>query len=237
MHPPRRPVLLLSLRYRCVAPPRSVRAGELSVRLDDDMAMNQPLITVYFDYASPFAYIASEVLPEFAARHGVALQWRPIELGALSNYAHGLPYSPVKSAYVLVDAPRTAQFHRVPIQPPKLFPVQSGLALRLALVAQAYGHFDQFHHAVFRAAWRDGQDIGSEPVLLACTAQADAAAAQWLQEAQRSDASEKLATLTAEAEAAGVFGVPSMLLDGELFWGVDSLPVLAWRLKQQEAAI
>ena len=61
-------------------------------------------VDVYFDYVSPFAYLASEVLPEFADRTGVSLSWKPIDLMQLSNYENGLPYSQVKRRYVAIDA-------------------------------------------------------------------------------------------------------------------------------------
>jgi len=129
-------------------------------------------VDIYYDYASPFAYLASEVAPRFAEDTGVALQWQPIALEKLSNYAEGLPYSPIKRRYVALDAARSAGFHDVPMRIPKPYPVQSAAA--------------------------------------------------------------KLDALTAEAR--GVFGVPSLVLRNELFWGLDSLPVLQWRLQKPGSA-
>jgi 2-hydroxychromene-2-carboxylate isomerase len=187
-------------------------------------------LSVYFDYISPFAYLAAELLPDLAARHDAVLDWKPIEMLSLSAFGKGLPYSPAKRAYVAVDAMRSAGFHGVPIQAPKPFPVQSEAALHLALVAQAHDLFAPLHRALFHAAWRYQRDLADERVLAACVDEVGGAAADWLQEARQPETRERLQALTAEAEDAGVFGVPSVILDGEIFWGLDSLPVLEWRL-------
>ena len=188
-------------------------------------------VDVYFDYASPFGYIASEVLPGFAERSGLSLRWQPIDQAKLSNYAEGLPYSPVKRQYVVLDAARSAKFHGVPIRVPKPHPVGSATALRLALVALKEPEFPEFHRALFRAAWRDQRDLSSRDVLSECISEANGSVEEWLLQADLPETIERLGTITSEAEARGVFGVPSMLLDGELFWGIDSLPILAWRLE------
>lgn len=192
--------------------------------------MSDRSIHVYFDYRSPFAYIAAEVLPELAERHGAELRWNPIDLMGLSNFSGGLPYSEKKRAYVFVDAARSAEFHGVAIRPPSPFPVEPELALRVALVAERHGRFEPVHRALFRAAWCEELDLSSEGILARCIRDAGGDPEAWLAEA-RTPATEKALRLrTEEAEAAGVFGVPTMALAGELFWGVDSLPVLEWRL-------
>lgn len=188
-------------------------------------------VEVHFDYASPFAYIASEVLPDFANRVGVSLIWRPIELLQLSNYENGLPYSPLKRRYVMLDAARSADYHGVPIKAPQPFPVDSNAALRLAVIAQAENEFLDLHRELFRSAWRKQLDISSREVLSDCIAALQGTAAEWLEKALHPDANDELSSVTSRAESAGIFGVPSMLLDGELFWGLDSLPTLEWRLE------
>jgi 2-hydroxychromene-2-carboxylate isomerase len=188
-------------------------------------------LDVYFDYASPFAYIACEVLPGFASRNGLSLSWKPINLELLSNYAEGLPYSPVKRQYVALDAARSAQFHGIPIRVPKPHPVLSETALRLALVALAEPEFPDLHRALFRAAWREQRDLSSRDVLSRCVTQANRSVDEWLLRADHPETTQRLERCTAEAEAKGIFGVPSIVVDGELFWGIDSLPILDWRLK------
>ncbi len=149
----------------------------------------------------------------------------------LSNYENGLPYSPVKRRYIAIDAARAAEYHGVPIRVPKPHPVQSSAALRLAVVAVNEPGFLEVHRALFRAAWRDQRDLSSRAVLVDCIAQANGPVDEWLLEAEAPETVARLAAITSEAEARGVFGVPSMLLEGELFWGLDSLEILEWRLR------
>lgn len=152
---------------------------------------------------------------------------------ALSNFEAGLPYSPKKRAYVAVDALRTASVHGVPIAAPDPFPVRSTRALRVALVAQERGEFPAFHTAVFRAAWAERRDIDREDVLYDCIRIADGDPDAWLERAEEPEIVERLSAATTEADARGVFGVPTLLFRGELFWGVDSLPALAWRMRRE----
>jgi len=188
-------------------------------------------LDVYFDYRSPFAFMLSELLPPLADRHGATLAWKPIDLLQLPSFAGGMPYSEKKRAYVFVDVVRQAEFHAIEIQTPEPFPVESELALRVALAARERPGFDTVHHALFHAAWRERRDLSSRAVLMDCLRAGGVDPEPCLDQA-RSDASAELLTQrTREADDAGVFGVPTVSLDGELFWGLDSLPVLDWRLR------
>jgi 2-hydroxychromene-2-carboxylate isomerase len=191
------------------------------------------VIEVYFDYRSPFAYIAAQLLPELAERCDARLAWKPIDLLGLSNFSKGLPYSDKKRAYVFVDVVRSAAYHGVALRPPSPFPVESEAALRLALTAQESGDFDAVHAALFHAAWRDQQDLSSEAVLQGC---AGADAERLLGAARSPAAAERLGRETEASDALGVFGVPSFVVAGELFWGIDSLPLLEWRLRGEGRA-
>jgi 2-hydroxychromene-2-carboxylate isomerase len=193
-------------------------------------------VEVYFDYASPFAYVASEVLPDFANRVGILLSWKPINLQQLSNYENGLPYSPLKRRYVVLDAARSAEYHGVPIEVPRPFPVESMAALRLAGAAHPEPGFLDLHRALFRAAWREQLDISSRDVLSDCIGAGKGPVDKWLAKAEQPEAIEDIDSLTSRAESLGIFGVPAMLLDGEQFWGLDSLPVLEWRLMNPRPA-
>ncbi|HVP28428.1 MAG TPA: 2-hydroxychromene-2-carboxylate isomerase [Myxococcota bacterium] len=186
-------------------------------------------LEIYFDYRSPFAYLLSEVIEEVATRHGVTPVWKPVDLHVLAD-SDQPAYGPSKAAYVVTDARRTAEYYGVPILPPQPFPVSSNLALRTAIVARQHDAFDAFHRAVFRAAWVEQRDIGSEAVLADVIRGVGGDPAAWLARARSLDVDDRLREFSTEARERKVFGVPTMLLDGEMFWGVDSLPQLEWRL-------
>jgi 2-hydroxychromene-2-carboxylate isomerase len=189
-------------------------------------------IEVYFDYISPFAYFASLRLPEFAKRLGREPVWKPIDLMALSNFEGGLPYTDDKRAYIMEDCIRLAEYWNLPIAMPDPFPVESGLAVRAALVAQDLGIFDAYHSAVYRAAWAESRNIGDESVLADCIKEAGGDASAVLETARSEATSSRLTRQTAEAESRGVFGVPMMIVGEERFWGADRLEILEWRLSK-----
>lgn len=187
-------------------------------------------LAAYFDYRSPFAYLLSEVLPALADRQGVGVAWEPIDLLELSNFSGGLPYTEKKRAYVFVDAVRQARFHGVPIEVPEPFPVDSERALRLALALRDEPGFDALHQALFRAAWRERRDLTRDDVLSDCLRAAEFDVDAGLRAAADDATARGLAANTAAADDAGVFGVPTVVRNGELFWGLDALPILSWRL-------
>lgn len=186
-------------------------------------------LDVFFDYGSPFAYMLSKLLPEVAKRASLEPIWRPIDLSSLESFRGGLPYSQKKRAYLFVDVARAAEFHGIDLQVPKPFPVEAGRAHRLACAFAGQADFESLHAALFEAAWRESRDLAADAVLGSCLEAAGAKPEPWLAAAASADAERAVAENLEAAEAAGVFGVPAMLFEDELFWGVDALPVLEWR--------
>jgi 2-hydroxychromene-2-carboxylate isomerase len=194
--------------------------------------MSGPVLDVYFDYGSPFAYLAAELLGPLAARHGAALAWKPLAIRALATYT---PYSAVKGAYVVVDVERSAAFHGIAIARPKPFPVDSSLANRTALAAQEAGCFDALHPLLFRATWAERRDPSSEAIVAELVLHAGGNPDAILARAAAPEIAARLAANGVEAQERGAFGVPSVFLAKELFWGVDSFPQLEWRLRARAA--
>ena len=147
--------------------------------------MSRARVELYYDYRSPYAYLAVERAYALAARYNAELVWKPIRLPELSSYRERPLNSsyPKKMAYLRVDLQRWADRSGVPLtfprglQPPsgsvagvvvgKQHPLDTDAALRGALVAQARGVFDMYHRAVFRALWGEGRNIAQLSVLQA----------------------------------------------------------------------
>jgi 2-hydroxychromene-2-carboxylate isomerase len=191
-------------------------------------------IDFYFDFSSPYSYIASEWIEAVAARHSRALNWHAILLGATfqaaelkSPVAH-----PIKREYSLRDFARSARFAGVPYTMPAKFPIPTQNAARVfwwlhdtrspeAAVAWA--------HAGLRAVFTQGIDLSDATALRAQLQAAgiDAAGA----EAAYTDPlwKDRLKRENDAAIAAGVFGAPFFIVDGEPFWGNDRRAQLeAW---------
>jgi 2-hydroxychromene-2-carboxylate isomerase len=194
----------------------------------------RPPIDFYFDFSSPYSYIASEWIEAVAARHGRAVSWHAILLGATFQAAElKSPVShPLKREYSLRDFARSARFAGLPMEMPGKFPIPTQNAARIfwwlhdglspdSAVAWA--------HAGLRAYFTRGVDL-SEPAQLRSLLVAssiDVAAA----EAAYTDPVWK-ARLKGENDLAianGVFGAPFFIVDGEPFWGNDRRTQLeAW---------
>lgn len=183
-------------------------------------------IEFYFDYASPFSYLASELVPKRFA--GITIDWRPIYLRGLPLFAQGVPYVGEKLTYLTRDLQRVAEHEGIPLAPPVTFPVDGLQALRGAYVAKERGAFDRYHHLAFRACWAESRDIASKDVVIDLLAEATGGARDDLL-AAISDAAvkTKLREETERALSRGLFGVPAFFVGDELFWGHDRMDYAA----------
>jgi 2-hydroxychromene-2-carboxylate isomerase len=194
------------------------------------------IVRFYFDYLSPYSYLASTRLEALAARTGATVDFRPMLLPAVlkatGNQAPAMV--PSRASYALADLPRWAEFYGVPFRMTPFFPLNSLPALRAAwaLKTERPEVFAPFTEACFRAGWVEGLNIGDREVLAGVAGPdhrdfviAATEAPRW---------KDALRKATDEALAAGVFGAPTFALEsGELFFGNDRLALLEWRLTQR----
>ena len=187
-------------------------------------------IDFYFDFSSPYGYLASEQIDALAARHGRAVMWHAIVLDAQFQPQGGMkiPAALMRTEYVQRDTERSAAFFGIPFKQPSPYPVHTEQAARAFqwLSDRDPEEARAFAHAVFRAYFVDGRNIAETSVLL------DIADALKINREEVADAFSDPATkarLKAEidlAEARGVFGSPYFIVEGEGFWGNDRLPQL-----------
>jgi 2-hydroxychromene-2-carboxylate isomerase len=182
----------------------------------------------WFEFASTYSYPAAMRLGALAEARGVGVRWRPFLLGPLFK-AQGWETSPfnlypAKGRYMWRDLERVCATLGMPFVRPAVFPQNTILAARVALVAFAEGWGEDYSRAVYSAEFGDGRDIGvPETITGVLTAlRRDAAAVIAL--AQSDGIKLALRKNTEEAQALGIFGAPSFVTaDGELFWGNDRL--------------
>ena len=185
-----------------------------------------PAIDFYFDFSSPYSYIASEWVSAVAARHGRAVNWHAILLGVTFQAAElKSPVShPLKREYSLRDFARSARFAGVPFEQPAKFPISTQNAARIFWWLHDSDSPERalaWAHAGLRAFFTRGVEL-SEPAALDALAGesgVDPAAAR----AAYTDPlwKERLKRENEAAIAAGVFGAPFFIVDGEPFWGND----------------
>ena len=194
-------------------------------------------VDFYFEFASPYGYLASTQIDAIGARYGREVVWQPIMLGAAFKQtgARPLMQTPLKGPYLLHDVPRFARLLGVPLTLPPVLPMNS-LAASRACVWVAEEDDEQARRlarALFHAHWGEGRDLAA-PEAVADVAQGLGIARDGLLAAVADPRiKDRLKAQTQAAIERGVFGSPFIFVDGEPFWGADRLPQIdAWLSKR-----
>ena len=184
-------------------------------------------IQFYYDFASPYGYMATTRISALAAKHGRSVEWKPILLGVVFKVTGGvpLPSAPLKGEYSRRDMERSARLFKVPFRLPSKFPIagQSPARVIYSLESQGATRQEEVTLALYRAYMVDDRDISSPEVT------ADVAASVGMDRQNVLDIianpvmKEKLKVETEAAIQRGVFGSPYVIVDGEPFWGFDRL--------------
>lgn len=203
-------------------------------RLELPAARPGTTLDVYFDVASPFAYLGLTQLPALASATGVTPRLVPILLGALFRDIGqvDVPWFAMpenKRRYVGLEMMRWARWWGVPFEQPRKFPQRAVAAQRLCLLAAAQG-FDtgvRVAIALGRAMWAEQRDLEDPGTLRAILAGAGVPEA-WADRTSEPALKQQLIETTAEAKQIGAFGVPTFVVDKKhLFWGQDRLELVA----------
>jgi 2-hydroxychromene-2-carboxylate isomerase len=187
-------------------------------------------VDYYFAPQSPWAYLGHQRLAEIAARTGATVRVMPIDLGGkVFPISGGLPLgqrAPQRQAYRLVELQRFSEHLQAPLNlKPKFFPVGGDDAARLIIAADlALGSAAamQVAGAVLSACWAQERNIADDKVLAELLAEQGLPAAV-LEQSHSQAAQERYEAYTQRAIEAGVFGAPSYVVEGEIFWGQDRL--------------
>jgi 2-hydroxychromene-2-carboxylate isomerase len=182
--------------------------------------MPKPL-EFFFDYVSPFSYLADTQLPALLERTGASIIYKPILLGAIFKASNNTPPPaiPAKLKYNAIDAMRWSNHYGVAMKINPFFPLSTIRAMRGAIVAQSAGCFPAYHSAMFRAMWVDGVNLGDpkivKEIFVRFAMDPDAV--------EREDVKERLIANSDEAVARGAFGAPTFFVGDAMFWGNDRM--------------
>ncbi len=197
-----------------------------------------PSIDYYFAPQSPYTYLGHLRFWDIARKAGAAIRVMPVDLGGkVFPVSGGLPLGkrpPQRLAYRLVELKRFSEWLHVPLNlQPKYFPVSGDDAARLIIAVDLHDGADAamaLTDSILRAVWAQDRNIADEAVLAALLHERELPAAR-LEAAHSQAVHERYEADTQAAIDAGVFGAPSYVVDGEIFWGQDRLDFLARRLK------
>lgn len=194
-------------------------------------------ISYYFAPQSPWAYLGHQRLVEIAQASGAAVRILPVDLGGqVFPISGGLPLAkraPQRQAYRLVELRRYSEYLNVPLNiKPTYFPVGGDDASRLIIAVDMHdgpAAAMRIAGAVFAAVWAQQRNIADDKVLAALLEEVGLDAAR-LEQSYSQSVQQRYEVNTQEAIDAGVFGAPSYVIDGEIFWGQDRLDFVARKL-------
>lgn len=193
-------------------------------------------IRFYLDYLSGYSYVAWTQIHALAARHGAIVEPVPVLFAGMAK-AHGtkVPLDvPARRTYILKDLIRTAKVLGIPFEPPPVFPFNPLLPLRVSSVDLPPDALHRLVDAIFRAVWAGGPGAADEQVVASVADRAGLDGQALVAQAREPATKERLHLQTEGAVRLGVFGVPTMAIGGELFWGFDSFGHLERTLRGED---
>ena len=180
-------------------------------------------IDFYFDFSSPYGYLASTRIDELAQRHGRSVAWRPFLLGVAFKLTgqRALVEQPIRGPYHERDFARSARLLGVPFVLPAKFPFFALAASRAFYWLDDSKQCVALAKAIFGAAFGEGRDV--TPVSAVVEIAKHLGIEGLEQGVELPETKAKLREATDEAISRGVFGSPFFIVDGEPFWGHDRL--------------
>ena len=196
----------------------------------------RPIIEYFMVPNSPWTYLGHQRLRDIAARTGAVIEPLPFDLGQVFPISGGLPLAkraPQRQAYRLTELQRFKDHLRMPLNlQPTYFPVNPDEATRTVIAVQLHDGPERaldFAGATLRAVWTEERNIADAATLAALLAE-QSLPARRLEDAKAPGVIERLQANTARAIERGVFGAPTSVINGELFWGQDRLEFVERKL-------
>ena len=198
-------------------------------------------VEFFYDYSSPWTYLAFTKIDGLCNKYGARLEWRPFLVGGVFNSVNKAVYEfrerglPAKHDYMKKDLSDWARHYGLKMKLfPSVFPVNSVKALRGALVALEHpDKFLAYSYRVFEAYWSKDQDISQDNILRNIVTDAGLDADEYFDKINRQDYKDRLRANTDEVIKRGGFGTPTIYVNSDLlFFGNDRLVLVEEELKR-----
>ena len=202
--------------------------------------MEQTGLDFWFEFASTYSYLAASRVERLAAAAGVAMRWRPFLLGPIfvSQGWGDSPFNiyPLKGRYMWRDMERLCEKYGIPFRRPSRFPRSGLLAARVAIMAADEPWCPDFVRAVFRANFAEDREISQPETIAEILARLGQPPRETIARAEAEGNKTRLREQNQIAVVEGIFGAPTMIAAGELFWGNDRLEdAIAFAVRAQAA--
>ena len=191
-------------------------------------------VEFYFDVGSPTAYLAHKRLKQLKLEYGCSVIYHPVLLGGLFKASgNSSPVTvPAKGRYMMMeDLPRFARLYNVPLNTNPHFPINTLNLMRGAVSALNEAYFDTYTDTIFNAIWVESRNMGDIDTVIEVLSDAGLDAKAILEATQKPEVKQELISNTEQAVEIGLFGAPTMFVDGEMFFGQDRLQFVEAALK------
>jgi len=181
----------------------------------------------YFDFVSPYSYLAMTQLPDLLANHSVQIQYKPVFLGAL-HQAQDMPspaFIPNKAKWIYRDCHLWAEHYKVALSWPGQFPFNTMFLLRACLYLEqsAPENVPMFVQKTFNAIWQDGLNVNDEQAVAQHLSEIGLDPDDILTGCQLQEVKQALKQSVMDAHALGLFGLPAFKVNKDIFFGQDRL--------------
>ena len=191
-------------------------------------------VDFYFDVGSPTAYLAHNRLKQLKLEYGCSVIYHPVLLGGLFKASgNSSPVTvPAKGRYMMMeDLPRFAKLYNVPLNTNPHFPINTLNLMRGAVSALNEAYFDTYIDTIFNAIWVESRNMGDIDTVIEVLSDAGLDSKVILEATQKPEVKQELTSNTEQAVERGLFGAPTMFVDGEMFFGQDRLQFVEAALK------
>ncbi|MCC6713515.1 MAG: 2-hydroxychromene-2-carboxylate isomerase [Candidatus Dadabacteria bacterium] len=190
-------------------------------------------VEFYYDFSSPYTYIASTRIEKVCEDNGAELEWKPFLLGGVFNETGVKPAVQIenKIAYLKKDLADTSRYYGVEFEFPEHFPLISVKPMRGAFAASERGLLLPYNRHLFRLYWTEGKDLSQDGILRAAVSEVGIDPDWFMARIVEQEIKDRLKDETSRAAARGAFGAPTIFVDDKMFWGNDRLDYLDKYLK------
>ena len=179
----------------------------------------------YFDFVSPYAFLAHKVIKKIDKQNGIKIRYKPILLGGLHNM-HGIKapaFIPAKSKHMIRDCKLIAEKNKIKFKFNSYFPIRSLNLMRGVLVAEEDNYKSYYIDSIFNAIWQDGLNMNDENIIEKVLKNLNVNPKTFSLRAASSSVKESLKKRTHEAYEKGIFGAPTFVANNKIFWGQDRI--------------
>jgi 2-hydroxychromene-2-carboxylate isomerase len=194
--------------------------------------MDTPTIDFWISIGSTYSYLSVMRIDDVAKANGIKFRWRSFSVRAIMIEQNNIPFrdKPVKMNYMWRDIARRAQMYDLPARLPAPYPLREfDLANKVAIVGEDTDWGKAYIQAAYRRWFQEAQEPGSEPNLSDSLSEVGQHPDAIIAQARSAQVERRYQQATLEAKSLGIFGSPTFVVNGEMFWGDDRLDdAIAW---------